>query len=150
MFHNELRELTLAASRKASGPKPSYQPAVERLEERIVLNGNVQFNPIQRASQILQEQSKLQELADRQFAKLAHLVKELLNNHATELQVRMALQSLDETLARERGLGRAMDQVVKANPDNPRVAARAAFFSKVDAKFAADRDLSNYLHSLLG
>jgi hypothetical protein len=40
MFHSEMKELSLSASRNTSVPRPSYQPAVERLEERIVLNAS--------------------------------------------------------------------------------------------------------------
>ena len=38
MSRTEISEVSLAHSRQARGPKPSFQPALEALEERVVLS----------------------------------------------------------------------------------------------------------------
>jgi hypothetical protein len=40
MLRNPVREFSLSRAGKGSGPKPSFQPGVEALEERVVLHGN--------------------------------------------------------------------------------------------------------------
>jgi hypothetical protein len=38
MFRSDLTAVSLSGSHKATGPKPSFRPAVEALEERVVLD----------------------------------------------------------------------------------------------------------------
>jgi hypothetical protein len=39
MFRSDVTAVSLSGSHRAAGPRPSFQPAVEALEERVVLDG---------------------------------------------------------------------------------------------------------------
>jgi hypothetical protein len=63
MFRPEMSDVSLTAARSARGPRPSYKPAVEALEVRVVLStaaGPAGLNPLEVvASRVLRSIEKI-------------------------------------------------------------------------------------------
>jgi len=147
LFQHERRELSLSASRKAAGPKPSYKPALEALEERVVLSGMIDITPSVQASCLLAQAQgilKHQEGLYRELQSYWHVgVPVPPPPGILPLYVMLPtpedVEAVRTILAREDALGRQLDGLVKAHPHNAALRALDHQFHTRDHDFDGAR-----------
>jgi hypothetical protein len=143
MFRNDLTDFRL--SRRAAGPRPTYRPAVEALEERTMLNGDMTMNPSNSAAAAiaLGIVSAQQQLADRvRYAIVLTGLYRVPHNQVSGVQ-----GAIGKLLLRERGLQRLMRSLVRvADRSDPVFAQVSADFHRVDRDLvSALAQLSNHI-----
>jgi hypothetical protein len=143
MFRNDVTDFRL--SRNASGPRPSYRPAVETLEERTMLNGDMNMNPGSSAADAiaLGIVSAQQQLSSR--VRTGILLAGIYGVPHNEIS---AVQgAIGKLLLRERGLQRLMRSLERvADRSDPVFAQASADFHQLDRELvAALAHLSNHV-----